>query len=140
MDNVVWTPQPRQEVFMSRPEDEALYGGAAGGGKSDALVMEATRQIEIPHYKGLLLRKTFPQLSELIEKSLNYYTKAFPGARYNASEHTWKFPSGAKIVFGSMQHSQDKLNYQGKAYDFIGFDELTSYPETDPTDREHGAI
>ena len=82
---------------MARPEDEALYGGAAGGGKSDALVMEATRQIEIPHYKGLILRKTFPQLTELIEKSLNYYPKAFPGARYNSSEHTWRFPSGAKM-------------------------------------------
>lgn len=127
MDNVVWTPQPRQQAFMERGEDEALYGGAAGGGKSDALVIEATRQIEIPHYKGLILRKTFPQLTELIEKSLNYYPKAFPGAMYNSSEHTWKFPSGAKIVFGSMQHSQDKLNYQGKAYDFIGFDELTHF-------------
>lgn len=127
MDNVVWSPQPRQEAFMSRAEDEALYGGAAGGGKSDALVMEATRQIEIPHYKGLILRKTFPQLTELIEKSLNYYPKAFPGAKYNTSEHTWRFPSGAKIVFGSMQHSQDKLNYQGKAYDYIGFDELTHF-------------
>ena len=76
MDNIVWSPQPRHEAFMSRPEDEALYGGAAGGGKSDALVMEATRQISIPHYKGLILRKTFPQLTELIEKSQNYYTKA----------------------------------------------------------------
>ena len=112
---------------MSRGENESLYGGAAGGGKSDALVMEATRQVNISHYKGIILRKTFPQLSELIEKSLNYYPKAFPGAVYNSSEHTWKFPSGAKIVFGSMQHSRDKLNYQCKAYDFIGFDELTHF-------------
>lgn len=126
-NNVIWYPQPRQIEFLSRWEDEALYGGAAGGGKSDALVMEATRQVHIPHYKGLILRKTYPQLTELIEKSLKYYTKAFPNARYNASEHTWRFPSGAKIVFGSMQHTKDKLNYQGKAYDFIAFDELTHF-------------
>ena len=125
--NVIWTPQTRQFDFMQRPEDEALYGGAAGGGKSDALVIEATRQVHIPHYKGLILRKTYPQLTELIEKSLRYYPLAFPKARYNASEHTWYFPSGAKIVFGSMQHSKDKLNYQGKAYDFIAFDELTHF-------------
>lgn len=112
---------------MSRPEDEALYGGAAGGGKSDALVIEATRQVHIPHYKGLILRKTYPQLTELIDKSLKYYPQAFPGARYNGTDHTWRFPSGAKIIFGSMQHSQDKTNYQGKAYDFIAFDELTHF-------------
>lgn len=127
MNNVVWTPQPRQQAFMSRPEDEALYGGAAGGGKSDALVIEATRQVDIPHYKGLILRKTYPQLTELIDKSQAYYPSAFPGAKYNAGDHTWRFPSGAKIIFGSMQHSKNKINYQGKSFDYIAFDELTHF-------------
>ena len=112
---------------MARPEWEALYGGAAGGGKSDALIIEATRQVHIPHYKALVLRKTFPQLSELIEKSLNYYPRAFPKARYNESRHTWTFPSGAKIIFGAMQHTKDRTKYQGQAYDFIAFDELTHF-------------
>lgn len=123
----VWVPQPRQAVFMARGEDEVLFGGAAGGGKSDVLVAEALRQVHIKHYKGLILRKTFPQLGELIDKTLNLYPQIFPKAKYNSTTHTWRFPSGAKIIFGSLPHSKDKYNYQGQAYDFIGFDELTQF-------------
>ena len=125
--SIVWKPQPKQAAFMQRCEDEALYGGAADGGKSDALVIEALRQVDVPHYRGLIVRKTYPQLSELIDKTMQYYRPAFPKARYNASSHVWTFPSGAKIYFGSMFRTQDKYNYQGKAFDFIGVDELTHF-------------
>ena len=128
---IVWQPQPKQAAFMARFEDEALYGGAAGGGKSDALVIEALRQVHIPHYTGLIMRKTYPQLSELIEKTLTYYPRAYPRAKYNRGSHTWTFPSGAKIVFGSLQHRVDRFNYQGKAYDYIAFDELTQFDKSE---------
>lgn len=125
--NVIWTPQPKQRIFMSRGEDEALYGGAAGGGKSDCALAEALRQVHIPHYRGLILRKTYPQLSELIDRSREIYLPAFPKAKYNDQKHCWTFPSGAKIYFGAMQHTKDRTNYQGKRYDFIDFDELTHF-------------
>ena len=123
----IWRPQPKQALFQSRGEYEALYGGAAGGGKSDALLTEALRQVHIPHSRGLILRKTYPQLSELIDRSRDIYSAAFPKARYNDSKHYWLFPGGAKIYFGAMQHTKDRINYQGKRYDFIAFDELTHF-------------
>ncbi len=98
-----------------------------GGGKSDALLMEALRQVRIPHYRGLILRKTFPQLSELIDRSRELYPAAFPKARYHTSEHYWHFPGGAKIHFGSMQHPDDRVHYQGKRFDYIAVDELTHF-------------
>lgn len=126
---VLWTPQRRQADFLARFEDEALYGGAAGGGKSEALVAEALRQAHIPHYRALILRKTYPELSELIDKSQRYYQGAFPGAQWSEARHMWRFPSGAKIYFGAMQHTNDRFKYQGRAYDYIAFDELTHFTQ-----------
>ena len=126
---VLWTPQRRQADFLARFEDEALYGGAAGGGKSEALVAEALRQAHIPHYRALILRKTYPELSELVDKSQRYYRGAFPGAQWSEARHMWRFPSGAKIYFGAMQHTNDRFKYQGRAYDYIAFDELTHFTQ-----------
>lgn len=127
MENIIWKPQPRQRIFMARKENEALYGGAAGGGKSDCAVAEGLRQVNIPHYRGIILRKTYPQLSELIDRSREIYHAAYPEAKFNEQKHCWTFPSGAKIYFGAMQHTKDRTNYQGKRYDYIDFDELTHF-------------
>lgn len=125
--NVIWQPQPKQIAFMQRPEYECLYGGAAGGGKSDSLLAEALRQVHIPHYRAIIFRKTYKQLTELVDRSRAIYKPSHPKAKYNGSEHCWTFSSGAIIYFGNMQYTKDRTNYQGKRYDFIGFDELTHF-------------
>jgi hypothetical protein len=124
---VVWQPQPRQVEFLRRPEYEVLYGGAAGGGKTDALLMFLLKQIEIPHYKGILFRKTYPELEEVISRTEDLYPKIVPGCRFNDNKHVWRFPSGARVYLGAMQHIKDRIKFQGKQYDVCAFDELTHF-------------
>lgn len=126
-DNVIWTPQEKQARFLERGEYEALYGGAAGGGKSEAAVMLPLMQVHIPHFRALILRKSFPQLTELVDRSRDVYPLAFPNAKYNESRHFWQFPSGAKVFFGSMHTRDDRENYRGRQFDVIIFDELTHF-------------
>ena len=112
---------------MRRGEDEIFGGGSAGGGKSEVEVIAPLAQVHIPHFRGLILRKTYKELEELLGKAESYYPKAFPRARFNGSKYQWTFPSGAKIEFGNLEHTKDKYKYQGRAFDFIGFDELTHF-------------
>ena len=130
-NNDCWMPHPRQRAFLASPAHEALFGGAAGPGKSDALLMEALRQIGHPEYRAILFRRTFPKLEAadgLIDRSLRWYT-AYDGI-YNDTKHYWRFPSGARIYFGHMQREEDKQQYQGAQYAFIAFDELTEFTQS----------
>lgn len=92
--------------------------------------MVATRFVEHPRYRALILRRTFPQLQEIIDRCWTWYPIINPQATYRATEHRWYFPSGSTVQLGHMQHEQDKYNYQGKEFHFVGFDELTQFTET----------
>ena len=131
-----WIPQKpfgSQFLFLCLNHvRETFFGGAAGGGKTDVLLMAAAQYVDEPGYSALILRRTYPQLSSsgkgIIPRSREWW--AGTGARFNESTHTWTFPSGATVRFGSMQHENDKYNYQGPEFQFIGFDELTQFSLT----------
>lgn len=109
---------------------EALYGGAAGGGKSEALLHAALAQAHRPTYVGLLLRRSFPDLEKsLIDRSRVAFRERFPGAVYHEGKKVWTFPSGAKVYFGYLERDADVLQYQGAEFQFVGFDELTHFTE-----------
>src|SRR5438552_47495 len=128
----VWKPFKKQEDFLTIPDSvkEALYGGAAMGGKSDALVMLPIVRgfFQHPRFKGIIFRRTYPELErEIIKRSEFWYTPI--GAKYNQEKHEWKFPSGAVLRFGHCEYEQDVRKYDTDEYNYMAFDELTSFTE-----------
>lgn len=128
------TPTAQQRAFIDLDVLEALYGGQAGGGKSDALLMGALQHVHVPGYGALLLRRTKPELEGrdgLIERAFDWLGPT--DAHWNGSDGaagSWTFPSGAKLFFGSMQHEADKRKYQGHAVQYVGYDETTHFLES----------
>lgn len=126
---IPWNPNPGpQTAFLLYEGREAFYGGAAGGGKSVALLMAALQWVDVPGYSALLLRRTYKQLVKpgaLIP--LSHEWLADTDATWNGDRKQWTFPSGAVLEFGFLDHPNDRYNYQGAAYDFVGFDELTQF-------------
>jgi predicted phage terminase large subunit-like protein len=118
----------KQAAFMAMGCREALYGGAAGGGKSDALLRAALMYVCVPGYSALLVRQTYPQLSMdggLIERAQEWLQQT--DARYDKVDHRWTFPSGATLSFMHMQRDDDRFKIQGAEFQYIGFDELTNW-------------
>ena len=117
-----------QEDFLAASETDVLFGGAAGGGKSYAMIVDPLRYAHRSAHRALILRRSMPELREIIDKSRELYPKAFHGAKYKEVEKMWTFPSGAKVEFGFLERDADVYRYQGQAYSWIGFDEITHLP------------
>ena len=128
-ENVIFAPnEGPQTEFLAAGETDVLYGGAAGGGKSYAMLVDPLRYAHRAAHRALIIRRSMPELRELIDKSRELYPKAFPGCKYREVEKLWNFPSGAKIEFGFLERDADVYRYQGQAYSWIGFDEITHLP------------
>lgn len=122
-------PTPRQNAFLRLANDEAFYGGAAGGGKSYALLAAALQYADVPGYNALLLRRAYPDLSQpegLIPTSREWLEGK---AHWDGGERRWTFPSGATLTFGFFKHEDDFRRYMGPSYHFVGWDEMTQFEE-----------
>ena len=132
MSDEIRAQEGPQSKFLSSAADIAIYGGAAGGGKSFALLLEPLYDIENPKFGGVIFRRTSPQLvgaGSLWENAQELYRPL--GARLTESPNLdVVFRGGATLEFRHLQHASDVYDHQGKEYAFIGFDELTHFEES----------
>jgi len=127
--NIIFKPNDGpQTQFLAASEREVFYGGARGGGKSYAMLIDPLRYCDKAHHRALLIRRSMPELRDMINHSQRLYGQAYPGAKWREQEKEWRFPSGARIEFGYAENLTDVLRYQGQSYTWIGIDELPQYP------------
>ena len=132
--SVVWKPQPGpQTLFCACGFREVLYGGAAGGGKSDALIGDFSQGIFQygSAWRGLIARRSFPQLEEIERRCIEIFSPVFGIDSYKVGRRTWEFetPRGtATLMLRALEKDVDAHKFQGHQFTYLGFDELTHWP------------
>ncbi len=127
-----WCPLPgSQELFLACPTYEVLYEGTRGPGKTAALLVDFGKDCGKGYgaaWRGILFRRTYPELQDVIEKSKELIPMIWPEARYNESEHFWTWPTGEKLSFRQFDKPRDYWKYHGHEYPWIAWEELTNWP------------
>jgi len=133
---IVWSPSPKQAEFLACSDWEVLYGGAAGGGKSDAMLIDAWCPQHggpsNPNHRAVIFRKSFTDLRDLIDRANELFPKFIRKIRYNKTEHVFTTPSGAKLELAYLENESDRFKYRGRAWNYIGWEELTLWPTETP--------
>lgn len=125
------SPSPKQAAFLCLTEREAFFGGAGGGGKTESLLMAALQYVDRPGYHALLLMRTYVQLSRsnaMMDRCRQWLANT--DAHWLGNERKWVFPSGSTLEFGHLDSLGDERRYDGPEFQFVGFDELTQFTET----------
>lgn len=132
-EQVKWVPQAGSQVmFMTCPIFECLYEGTRGPGKTDALIMNFAQFTGMGFgisWRGIIFRRTYPELQDIITKSKKWFKLIFPGAKYNESKHEWTWPDGEVLRFAHMKTADDYWSYHGHEYPFMGWEELTNWAD-----------
>ncbi len=127
-------PQPGpQTAFLESKADITFYGGAAGGGKTAALLLDFARPelVQLPGYGGVIFRRTYAQVKNeggLWDEATKFYPDI--GGEPKESVLEYQFPPGSTVRFAHLQHEKNKLDWQGAQLARLGFDELTHFSET----------
>lgn len=124
-------PTKPQAKFLLDTGREALYGGAAGGGKSSALLMAALQFVSVPGHSAIIFRRTYTDLAlpgALMDRAAEWLSGT--KAKWSSQEKSWTFPNGSTLFFGYLETENQKYRYASAEFQFIGFDELTQFEET----------
>lgn len=134
MPKVVWKPHPgSQTLALSCPADVILYHGTRGPGKTDAQLMRFRQRVGIgygKYWKGVIFDREYKNLDDLVAKSQRWFPEFNDGAKFlsSKSDYKWVWPSGEELLFRVVNKPEDYWAYHGHEYPFIGWNELTKYP------------